>query len=59
MRMASIDIRHLPYVGVMRVDAALHDPIVPSQSKSKRGRKPGKGPRLPNPQQAMKKAPPQ
>jgi len=44
------------YVGVMRADAALYDPIVPKQSKSKRGRKPEKGPRLPNPKEAMKKA---
>jgi hypothetical protein len=44
------------YVGVMRADAALYDPIVPKQSKSKRGRKPDKGPRLPNPKEAVKKA---
>jgi hypothetical protein len=44
------------YVGVMRSDAALYNPIVPRQSKSKRGRKPGKGPRLPNPKEAVKKA---
>ncbi len=46
----------MTYVGVMRSDAALYDPIVPKQSKSKRGRKPGKGPRLPNPKEAVKKA---
>ena len=40
----------------MRSDAAIYDPIVPKQSKSKRGRKPGKGPRLPNPKEAVKKA---
>jgi hypothetical protein len=44
------------YVGVMRADAAIYDPIVPKQSKSKRGRKPAKGPRLPNPKDAVKKA---
>jgi len=44
------------YVGVMRADAAIYDPHVPKQSKSKRGRKPQKGPRLPNPKQAVKKA---
>jgi hypothetical protein len=44
------------YVGVMRADAALYDPIVPKQPKSKRGPKPGKGPRLPNPKEAVKKA---
>lgn len=44
------------YVGVMRADAALYDPVVPKQSKSKRGRKPHKGPRLPNPKQAVQKA---
>jgi len=35
------------HVGVMRSDAAIYDPQVPKQSKSKRGRKPGKGPRPP------------
>ena len=44
------------YVGVMRADAAIYDPIVPKQSKSKRGPKPEKGPRLPNPKEAVKKA---
>jgi hypothetical protein len=44
------------YVGVMRADAAIYDPIVPKQPKSKRGRKPGKGPRFPNPKEAVKKA---
>jgi hypothetical protein len=44
------------YVGVMRADAAIYDPTPPKQSKSKRGRKPRKGPRLPNPKAAMKKA---
>jgi len=44
------------YVGVMRADAAIYDPIVPKQSKSKRGKKPQKGPRLPNPKEAVKKA---
>jgi hypothetical protein len=44
------------YVGVMRADAALYDPIVPKQPKSKRGRKPKKGPRFPNPKQAVQRA---
>jgi hypothetical protein len=44
------------YVGVMRADAAIYDPIVPKQPKSKRGPKPDKGPRLPNPKEAVKKA---
>jgi len=44
------------YVGVMRSDAAIYDPVPPKQSKSKRGRKAKKGPRLPNPKEAMKKA---
>jgi hypothetical protein len=44
------------YVGVLRADAALYDPRVPKQSPSKRGRKPSKGPRLPNPKEAVKKA---
>jgi hypothetical protein len=44
------------YVGVMRADAAIYDPTPPKQPKSKRGPKPRKGPRLPNPKQAMIKA---
>jgi hypothetical protein len=44
------------YVGLMRSDAAIYDPVPPKQPKGKRGRKPRKGPRLPPPKQAMKKA---
>jgi hypothetical protein len=44
------------YIGVMRADAAIYDPLLPKQSKSKRGRKATKGPRLPNPKEAVKKA---
>jgi hypothetical protein len=44
------------YVGVMRADAAIYDPMPPKQPKSKPGPKPEKGPRLPNPKAAMKKA---
>jgi len=44
------------HVGVMRADAAIYDPRPPKQSKSKRGRKPQKGPRLPSPREAVKKA---
>src|SRR5829696_1952533 len=44
------------FVGRMRGDAAVYDPAVPRQSKSKRGRKPTKGPRLPSPKEAAKKA---
>jgi len=44
------------YVGVMRADAAIYDPLPPKQSQSKRGRKAKKGPRLPNPKEAMKRA---
>ncbi len=43
------------YVGVMRADAAIYDPMPPKQPQSKRGPKPGKGPRLPNPKAAMQK----
>lgn len=43
-------------VGVMRSDAEIYDPRVPKQPKSKRGRKPRKGPRLPSPKEAVKKA---
>jgi len=41
---------------VMRADAAIYDPQPPKQSKSKRGPKAKKGPRLPNPKEAVKKA---
>jgi len=44
------------YVGVIRADAALYDPVPPEQPKSKRGPKPQKGPRLPNPKEAVKNA---
>jgi hypothetical protein len=44
------------YVGVMRADAAIYDPMPPKQSKRKRGPKGKKGPRLPNPKEAMRKA---
>ena len=44
------------YVGVMRADAAIYDPVPRKQPKSKRGPKPRKGPRLPNPKEAVKKA---
>jgi hypothetical protein len=44
------------FVGRMRGDAAVYDPKVPRQQKGKRGRKPSKGPRLPSPRDAAKKA---
>jgi hypothetical protein len=44
------------YVGVMRADAAIYDPLPPKQSPSKRGPKAQKGPRFPNPKEAMQKA---
>jgi hypothetical protein len=44
------------YVGVMRSDAAIYDPVPPEQPKSKRGPKPEKGPRFPNPKQIVQKA---
>lgn len=47
---------HVKYVGVMRSDAALYDPAPPKQPTSKRGPKPKKGPRLPSPKEAAKKA---
>lgn len=48
--------KRVTYVGVMRSDAAIYDPVPPKQPKSKCGPKPRKGPRLPSPKQAMKKA---
>jgi len=53
--LADLDPR-VTYVGVMRADAAIYDPLVPKQSKSTRGRKATKGPRFPNPKEAVKKA---
>jgi hypothetical protein len=44
------------FVGRLRGDAALYDPKVPKRNKSKRGPKPRKGPRLPGPKQAARKA---
>jgi len=44
------------YVGVMRCDAALYDPLPLKQPQGKRGPKPKKGPRLPSPKEAAKKA---
>jgi hypothetical protein len=44
------------HVGVMRGDAAIYDPRPPKRSKSKRGRKPHKGSRLPSPREAVQKA---
>jgi hypothetical protein len=44
------------FVGRMRGDAAVYDPRVPRQKKSKRGPKPKKGPRLPSPRDAARKA---
>jgi hypothetical protein len=48
----------LDYIGRMRSDAALYDPKVPEQPKSKRGAKPKKGPRLPTPKEVAKRAVP-
>jgi hypothetical protein len=48
--------QRVTYVGVMRADAAIYDPLPPRQSQSRRGPKATKGPRLPNPKEAMKKA---
>ncbi len=53
--LADLDPR-VTYVGVMRADAAIYDPVVPTPSKRKRGRKATKGPRFPHPQEAVKKA---
>ena len=43
----------ITYIGVMRGDAAIYDP---QPRKGHMGRKPSKGPRLPNPREAVKKA---
>jgi hypothetical protein len=44
------------FVGRMRGDACVYDPKVPRQREGKPGRKPTKGPRLPSPKDATKKA---
>jgi hypothetical protein len=44
------------YVGLMRGDAAIHDPHVAPRGKSKRGPKPKYGRRLPSPREVAKKA---
>jgi hypothetical protein len=48
--------KQLHYTGRIRSDSVLHDPTVPEQPKSKRGRKPQKGPKLPTPAQVAKQA---
>jgi hypothetical protein len=44
------------YVGLMRGDAALHEPHVPPRRKGQRGPTPKFGPRLPSPREVMKTA---
>lgn len=44
------------FVGRLRGDAAVYDPRVPKAPKGKRGRKATKGPRLPSPKEAARKA---
>jgi hypothetical protein len=48
--------RRVTFVGRMRGDAAVYDPTPPKANKSKRGRKAKKGPRLPKPREAARKA---
>jgi DDE superfamily endonuclease/putative transposase ISC1217 len=48
--------QRVTYVGRLRADAEVYDPVVPAQAKSKRGRKPQKGPRLPGPKEAAQRA---
>ncbi len=50
--------KQLDYIGRIRSDSVLFNPNVPEQPKSKRGRKPQKGPRLPTPAQVAKQAVP-
>jgi DDE superfamily endonuclease len=44
------------YAGRLRGDAEVYDPQVPPQPPGKRGRKPQKGPRLPGPRDAARRA---
>lgn len=48
--------RRVRYVGLMRSDAALHEPKLPRRSRGQRGPKPKYGPRLPSPRQVAKQA---
>src|SRR5262245_4210500 len=48
--------QRVTFVGRLRGDAALYDPRVPPAKKGKRGRKASKGPRLPSPKEAARKA---
>jgi hypothetical protein len=50
--------KQIDYIGRIRSDAALYDPKVPEQPKSKPGPKPEKGPRLPTPKEVAKRAVP-
>jgi hypothetical protein len=50
--------KQLDYIGRIRSDSILYDPTVPEQPKSKRGKKPQKGPKLPTPAQVAKQAVP-
>jgi hypothetical protein len=50
--------KRVEYTGRMRGDAALYDPEVPDQPKSKRGAKPKKGARLDSPKEAAREAVP-
>jgi len=50
--------KQVEYIGRMRADAALYDPRVPEQPKSKRGAKAKKGPKLPTPKQVGERAVP-
>ena len=49
-------VAQVTYVGVMRADAAIYNPVAPKKSKSKRGPQAQKGPRFPSPKEAAKKA---
>ena len=51
--------KRLEYIGRMRCDAALYDPEVPEQPKSKPGPKPTKGGKLPSPQEVAEQAVPE
>jgi hypothetical protein len=48
--------KQVTFVGRLRGDAAVFDPKVPQPKTKKRGRKAKKGPRLPSPKEAVKKA---
>jgi hypothetical protein len=54
--LGDLDQQRVVFVGRMRSDACLYDPLIPKAKNSKRGPKAKKGPKLPKPKEAAAKA---